>query len=72
MASPLITDAELIEITGHKQPGKQCRALEDHGVIFFKDKDGKPHTTWYNFNHPKHLRGAILLDDEPDFAAMSR
>lgn len=33
----------------------------------------EPHTTWYNFNHPTHLRFGLSqseYNDEPDFSSM--
>ena len=69
----LITKAEFVEITGYDMVSKQCQVLTDHGIFFVKDRNGKPHTTWYNFNHPAHLRFGLSqseYDDEPDFSSM--
>lgn len=48
----LITDEEMIEITGAHYPNMQCQILRDHGIPFVRRRDGRPRTTWYNFNHP--------------------
>ncbi len=73
----LITKAEFVEITGYDMVSKQCQVLTDHGIFFVKDRNGEPHTTWYNFNHPAHLRFGLPqseYDDryanEPDFSSM--
>ncbi|WP_230472724.1 DUF4224 domain-containing protein [Gibbsiella quercinecans] len=52
----LITDEEMIEITGAQFPSKQCQILKDHGIAFVRRPDGRPRTTWYNFNHPLETR----------------
>lgn len=70
MQSPLLTDDEMKEVSGHTQHSKQCRWLTDNRILFHTDKNGKPHTTWYNFNHPIHLRNMAPMDEEPDFGAM--
>jgi len=52
----LLTAKDILVITGYDQPGRQCKVLDQYGVFYVKDKNGYPHTTWYNFNHPAHLR----------------
>ncbi|WP_155272030.1 DUF4224 domain-containing protein, partial [Xenorhabdus bovienii] len=32
----VITDTEMIELTGYQKPSKQCKALEDAGIFFLK------------------------------------
>ena len=69
----LITSAELVEITGTPRISLQCEVLANHGIFFVKDRNGEPHTTWYNFNHPSHLRRELHQSeyaDEPDFSHM--
>ena len=71
----LITDEEMLEITGAQFPSKQCQILKDHGIAFVRRLDGRPRTTWFNFNHPLHSRHhsfeeEILEDEEPDFDAI--
>ncbi len=67
----LITHQDIISLTGYEQYAKQCEVLTNHGVFFIRDKNGCPHTTWYNFNHPTHLRfnNDKVHNDEPDFSA---
>lgn len=52
----LITDEEMIEITGAHFPSKQCQILREHDIAFVRRMDGRPKTTWYNFNHPLNTR----------------
>lgn len=67
----LMTNADIAEVTGYKSQAKQCEALSDHGVSFMTDRNGFPKTTWYNFNHPTHLRRFVAADnDTPDFSSM--
>ena len=56
MEKQLISHEELVEITGYEHLSKQCEVLDRHGMFYVKDRNGAPKTTWYNFNHPSHLR----------------
>ena len=62
----------IAEMTGYDQGNKQCEWLEKHGVFFMKDRSGYPHTTWYNFNHPGHLRfnDSQAHTNGPDFESL--
>ncbi|MBI0472216.1 DUF4224 domain-containing protein [Pectobacterium parmentieri] len=67
----LITDEEIIEITGSRYPSIQCKILQEYGVPFVRRRDGRPRTTWYNFNHPLSTRNKQLEPEprwEPDFS----
>ena len=66
----LLSPDEIKAITGYDQPAKQCQTLEEHGVFFVKARNGFPHTTWFNFNHPSHLRRQAA-NDEPDFSSLA-
>lgn len=71
----LITDEEMLEITGARFPSKQCQILKDHDIAFVRRLDGRPRTTWFNFNHPLSSRmhpidGYKPEDEEPDFDAI--
>lgn len=72
MDNQLITHEELVEITGYEFLSKQCEVLDRHGIFYVKDRNGAPKTTWYNFNHPRHLRfekiAELHYDAEPDFS----
>ena len=66
----LITDDELIEITGSKLPTKQCSILRENNIAFVKRLDGRPRTTWYNLNNPLDTRHKPPEPEEtfPDFS----
>ena len=66
----LLSTDEIKAITGYDQPAKQCQILAENGVFFVKDRNGFPQTTWYNFNHPSHLRRLKAVNDEPDFSSL--
>lgn len=72
--SDLISRNDMIELTGYEHPSKQCESLDKHGIFYLKDKNGCPKTTWFNFNHPRHLRSSELQahndDLELDFSCM--
>lgn len=42
----LLTDADLLELTGYEQPAAQIRALQSIGLRPVIRKDGKPRVTW--------------------------
>jgi len=50
MANDLLTDAELVELTGYQFPSKQCAALSRSGISFVKRRDGRPRVTWTHVN----------------------
>ncbi|POE21474.1 hypothetical protein BV923_14830 [Pectobacterium odoriferum] len=67
----LITDEEIIEITGSRYPSIQCKILQEYGVPFVRRRDGRPRTTWYNLNHPLSTRNQQFEPApkwEPDFS----
>lgn len=69
----LITDEEMLEITGAHFPTKQCQILKEHGIAFVRRLDGRPRTTWFNFNNPLHTRNHIPAEEEkvePNFDAI--
>ncbi|WP_264041214.1 DUF4224 domain-containing protein [Pectobacterium carotovorum] len=50
MPNDLLTNDELVELTGYKYPSKQCEALRRSGISFIVRKDGKPRVTWSHVN----------------------
>ncbi|WP_234932231.1 DUF4224 domain-containing protein [Pectobacterium carotovorum] len=69
----LITDEDMIEITGAHYPSVQCQILRENGIPFVRRRDGRPRTTWYNFNHPLSTRNKqpeSEPDIEPNFSAL--
>lgn len=68
----LLTDEELIEMTGYKYPSKQCEALARAGISFIKRRDGRPRVTWEHVNATLSGRLAPTVTEEntPNFDAM--
>lgn len=71
MNQNLLTDDDLNNLTGASQAKKQCAVLDESGIFYVRRTDGKPRTTWYNVNHPAHLR-TPQMQDEPDFGWMEQ
>ncbi|PHM33289.1 DUF4224 domain-containing protein [Xenorhabdus innexi] len=69
--SGIISDADIIELTGYLIPSKQCEALREAGIFFVIRKDGKPRTTWEHFNNPLAQRATTTqVVQEPNFGAL--
>ncbi|BEL65231.1 MULTISPECIES: DUF4224 domain-containing protein [Serratia] len=68
----LLTDEELIELTGYKYPSKQCEALARAGISFIKRRDGRPRVTWAHVNAALsgYLAPAVTEENTPNFDAM--
>ncbi|HGJ5865731.1 DUF4224 domain-containing protein [Arsenophonus nasoniae] len=68
----VISDADLISLTGYKIPSKQCEILREAGIFFIIRRDGRPRTTWSHFNDPMKQRSAITVSKniEPNFGAL--
>lgn len=68
----LLTDDELLELTGCVRQSEQCKVLDEAEIFYIRRRvDGRPRTTWYNVCHPGLSRDA-RYDEEPDWAAMER
>lgn len=48
----LLTDDELIEVTGAERPTKQAEVLAKAGIYYWTRLDGRIRTTWFHVNHP--------------------
>ncbi len=66
----IITQDEMIELTGYQLPSKQCKALERAGIFFIRRPDGRPRTTWGHFQNPLSQRHQAPTQEEPNFGAM--
>ncbi|ENM1396330.1 DUF4224 domain-containing protein [Klebsiella pneumoniae] len=68
----LLTDDELIELTGYRFPSKQCSALAKSGISFVKRRDGRPLVTWTHVNAALFGDRKIVADEEekPNFDAI--
>ncbi|MCC8364957.1 DUF4224 domain-containing protein [Xenorhabdus sp. PB61.4] len=67
----IISDADIIELTGFKIPSKQCEALKEAGIFFVTRRDGRPRTTWEHFNNPlsQRMKNTPAIQ-EPNFGAL--
>ncbi|MCG9697459.1 DUF4224 domain-containing protein [Shewanella sp. Isolate11] len=70
MVSEMLTDEELINLTGFTQASAQCRQLKAQGIHFHKRGDGKPVVTWTAVNYP-FMKKSVANDDSPNFEALS-
>lgn len=68
----LLTDEELIELTGYQFPSKQCDALRRSGISFVRRRDGRPRVTWTHVNAALSGTKNIVLDEveRPNFDAI--
>ena len=48
--SHLISEPEMIELTGAKTPTKQCEVLRHNGLRFTRRADGRPSLSWEAYN----------------------
>ncbi|EPG4139474.1 DUF4224 domain-containing protein [Klebsiella pneumoniae] len=68
----LLTDDELVELTGYKFPSKQCAALARAGISFVRRRDGRPRVTWTHVNSAlagiRHV--APPEEEQPNFDAI--
>lgn len=72
MANDLLTDAELVELTGYQFPSKQCTALARSGISFVKRRDGRPRVTWTHVNAALsgHRQDVVIEEERPNFDAI--
>lgn len=69
----ILSDDEVANLTGYKQAAKQAHVLRDNGIAFVvRPADGKIRTTWYNVNHPSHVRNLIAQQEQPDFSSLQK
>lgn len=68
----LLTDDELIELTGYQFPSKQCAALSRAGISFVKRRDGRPRLTWTHVNAALSGIQHVVAEEEerPNFDAI--
>lgn len=71
MANEMLTDQELIDLTGFTKASAQCRQLSKQGIHYYKRGDGKPVVTWTAVNYPFMNRPVANDDNMPNFEAIS-
>lgn len=65
----LLSDEDLVRITGTEKPSEQKKVLQKNGIRFFTGKNNTVTTTWFHVNHPE-LKRAANNDGEPDFSSL--
>lgn len=68
----LLTDDELVELTGYHFQSKQCEALKRAGISFVRRRDGKPRVTWTHVNAALAGTQHFVAEEEerPNFDAI--
>lgn len=64
----LLTDDELYDLTGYRQPDAQARVLREHGLRPVIRKDGRPRVTWAAL--ARAMVAHAQNDEGPNFAAL--
>lgn len=64
---PLLSPADLAELTGLTQPAAQRRWLDRHGIAYTLRADGAPRTTWGAVEAALGVREALA---EPNLAGL--
>lgn len=67
--SPLLSQEDIEEVTGAKQPARQSEIFDRHGIYYIQRLDGSIVTTWHHVNHPS--KQVISSNYEPDFSKVS-
>lgn len=62
--SALLSQSELVEITGYAQSKKQCEALASRGIPHTVDRNGRPVLTWAVFNMALLRRSGEVANDD--------
>ena len=68
----LLTDNELVELTGYYIPSKQRETLKHAGISFVRRRDGRPRVTWTHVNAALGGTHAQIIeeDERPNFDAI--
>ena len=54
--SNIVTDDELVILTGYTATGKQKECLDRHGKFYIEGRNGQICTTWGHVNSPLKMR----------------
>ena len=64
----LLSEQEMVWLTGSNQRATQKRILDKHGIFYIVAKDGVIRTTWHHVNHPlKYISNDV--EDDIDYGA---
>jgi hypothetical protein len=70
MADEILTDDQVVALTGASQVKKQKQVLSRAGIFFVDKMGGGISLTWGMVNRPGKSLEAPSFDDEPNFGAM--
>jgi len=62
MEQRLLTETEVVELTGFKTPNKQAEWLQRERILHFISGQNKVKVTWHSVDHPSYRT------EEPDFS----
>ena len=71
MKDALLTEQEIIELTGAKQTSRQREILSKSGIFFIEKADHKISLTWGHVNNPGMRSTRQSFDESPNFASMN-
>ena len=63
----LLSEEDIVELTGTVQSKKQANILDSHGIYYIKKMDKTITTTWHHVNHPYSGESSA---SEPNLAAV--
>jgi hypothetical protein len=69
MKDSLLTETEIIALTGAKQPKKQREVLNRSGIFFVDRADNGISLTWGHVNNPT-ATSRLQFDEQPNFGAI--
>lgn len=59
----ILTNAELIQLTGHEQHSKQREWLKRNGIGYFVSAGGRPSVTWQMIHNAQTASSQTADDD---------
>ena len=62
----LLTEAEVQDLTGFKQPAKQAAWFDENRITYFMSGHGRIKVTWVSINNPSRR------SPEPDFSSLHK
>lgn len=72
-SSEFLTADDLYQLTGYRNPSRQCRVLAESGLRYIKRKDGRPGITWAALHdHQLGIRPRPLPHETPNLEALAR
>ena len=68
----LLTEPEMVQLTGARRSHKQAEVLRRHGIRFIERRDGAIATTWEAVNAVLAPQAAAPTRKGPDFSVLER